>query len=191
MWIGGLEKAYWLFHLIGSFCMDFVIGSKVIYPSHGTAEVTARTVRQVDGVEINYLELVVEAGEDSWRGGAMTVAVPEDRAVELGVREAISPEEVEDVLAVLAVTSVRVPTNWSRRFKNHQEKLKSGDIYQCAEVVRNLSLRERSASLSSAEKAMQGRARHILVSELAVSWDVTVDEAMERVDAVLFNAEVE
>lgn len=171
--------------------MDFVIGSKVIYPSHGTAEVTARTVRQVDGVEINYLELVVEAGEDSWRGGAMTVAVPEDRAVELGVREAISPEEVEDVLAVLAVTSVRVPTNWSRRFKNHQEKLKSGDIYQCAEVVRNLSLRERSASLSSAEKAMQGRARHILVSELAVSWDVTVDEAMERVDAVLFNAEVE
>ena len=104
---------------------------------------------------------------------------------DLGVRPAISLEEVDDVLAVLAVRSVRVPTNWSRRFKNHQEKMKSGDIYECAEVVRNLALRDRQSSLSSAEKAMQLRARRILVSELAVSWDVTLDEAGERVDAVL------
>jgi CarD family transcriptional regulator len=111
--------------------------------------------------------------------------VPEDRAEDLGVRPAISVEEVEDVLAVLAVRNVRVPTNWSRRFKNHQEKMKSGDIYECAEVVRNLALRDRQSSLSSAEKAMQIRARRILVSELAVSWNVTMEEAGERVDAVL------
>ena len=96
-----------------------------------------------------------------------------------------SEEEVEDVLAVLAVRNVRVPTNWSRRFKNHQEKMKSGDIYECAEVVRNLALRDRQSSLSSAEKAMQIRARRILVSELAVSWNTTMEDAGARVDTVL------
>ena len=146
-------------------------------------------MRKIDGVDVNYLELVVAAGDESWRGGAMTLAVPEDRAVELGVREAISREEVDDVMAVLAVTNVRVPTNWSRRFKNHQEKLKSGDIYECAEVVRNLSLREQSGSLSTAEKSMQARARQILVSELAVSWDVTFDEAGARIDEVLIGSD--
>ena len=169
--------------------MEFAVGSKVIYPSHGTAEVVGRSVRKIDGVDVNYLELVVAAGDESWRGGAMTLAVPEDRAVELGVREAISREEVDDVMAVLAVTNVRVPTNWSRRFKNHQEKLKSGDIYECAEVVRNLSLREQSGSLSTAEKSMQARARQILVSELAVSWDVTFDEAGARIDEVLIGSD--
>jgi CarD family transcriptional regulator len=165
--------------------MDFAVGSKVIYPAHGTAEVTGRSVRDVNGEEVTYLELSVAAGDESWRGGALKVSVPEDRAEDLGVRPAISLEEVDDVLAVLAVRSVRVPTNWSRRFKNHQEKMKSGDIYECAEVVRNLALRDRQSSLSSAEKAMQVRARRILVSELAVSWDVTLEEAGERVDAVL------
>jgi CarD family transcriptional regulator len=169
--------------------MEFAVGSKVIYPSHGTAEVVGRSVRKIDGADVNYLELVVAAGDESWRGGAMTLAVPEDRAVELGVREAISREEVDDVMAVLAVTNVRVPTNWSRRFKNHQEKLKSGDIYECAEVVRNLSLREQSGSLSTAEKSMQARARQILVSELAVSWDISFDEAGARIDEVLLGTD--
>jgi CarD family transcriptional regulator len=165
--------------------MDFEIGSKVIYPSHGTAVVTGRSVRTVGEEDVTYLELQVAAGEESWRGGALKVSVPENKAEDLGVRPAISADEVEDVLAVLAVTSVRVPTNWSRRFKNHQEKMKSGDIYECAEVVRNLSLRERSSKLSTAEKAMLGKARHILVSELAVSWDTTMEDAGARVDAVL------
>jgi len=165
--------------------MEFAVGSKVIYPAHGTAEVIGRSEREVDGEKVTYLELSVAAGDESWRGGALKVSVPEDRAEDLGVRPAISLEEVDDVLAVLAVRSVRVPTNWSRRFKNHQEKMKSGDIYECAEVVRNLALRDRQSSLSSAEKAMQVRARRILVSELAVSWDVTLEEAGDRVDAVL------
>jgi CarD family transcriptional regulator len=165
--------------------MKFTVGSKVIYPAHGTAEVTGRSTRVVDGKKVKYLELSVAAGDDSWRGGNLKVSVPEDRAEDLGVRQAISEEEVEDVLAVLAVRNVRVPTNWSRRFKNHQEKMKSGDIYECAEVVRNLALRYRQSSLSSAEKAMQIRARRILVSELAVSWNTTMEDAGARVDAVL------
>jgi len=78
-----------------------------------------------------------------------------------------------------------VPANWSRRFKNHQEKLKSGDVYQCAEVVRNLAARLREKSLSAAEQSMYAKARYILISELAVSWNVDDEKAAARVDAAL------
>jgi CarD family transcriptional regulator len=162
--------------------MDFKVGSKVIYPAHGTAVVTGRSVRKVDGEKITYLELSVAAGEESWRGGALKVSVPEDRAEDLGVRPAISEDEVEDVLAVLAVTNVRVPTNWSRRFKNHQEKMKSGDVYQVAEVVRNLALREKGKGLSTAEKSMLERARGILVSELSFALNVTEEDALVKLE---------
>jgi CarD family transcriptional regulator len=164
--------------------VQYKVGSKVIYPAHGTAKIVARTTRSFGGETVAYLELVVpERGYGT--SGDMTVLVPEAKASELGVRAAISPDEADEVLAVLAVTNVRVPTNWSRRFKNHQEKLKSGDVYECAEVVRNLARREQSGSLSTAEKAMQVRATHILVSELSVSWNVDPEAAESRIHEVL------
>ena len=164
--------------------MVFEIGSKVIYPSHGVAEIVGREKRKINDEEITYLVLSVP--ERGWgTTGNMTVSVPEERAEDLGVRTAVSEEEAAEVLEVLAVTDARVPSNWSRRFKNHQEKLKSGDVYECAEVVRNLARREQSGSLSTAEKAMQVRATHILVSELSVSWNVEPADAERRIEEVL------
>ena len=164
--------------------MVFEVGTKVVYPSHGVAEVVGREDRKVDGQSVTYLVLSVP--ERGWgTSGGMKVSVPEDRAEDLGVRTAISEEDAADVLEVLAVTDVRVPSNWSRRVKNHQEKLKSGDVYECAEVVRNLAFRQRNGSLSTAEKSMYATARHILISELAVTWGVEGDEAEARVDQAL------
>jgi CarD family transcriptional regulator len=166
------------------FLVVFEVGSKVVYPSHGIAEVVGRETREVDGEKLTYLVLSVP--QRGWgTSGGMKVSVPENRAEDLGVREAISEEDAADVLQTLAVTDVRVPSNWSRRFKNHQEKLKSGDIYECAEVVRNLALRQQNASLSTAEKLMYANARHIMISELAVSWGVSDEDAELRVDAAL------
>ena len=164
--------------------MVFEIGSKVIYPSHGVAEIVGREKRKINDEEITYLVLSVP--ERGWgTTGNMTVSVPEERAEDLGVRTAVSEEEAAEVLEVLAVTDARVPSNWSRRFKNHQEKLKSGDVYECAEVVRNLTRREQSGALSTAEKSMHARARHILVSELSVSWGIDPEAAEARIDSVL------
>src|SRR3954463_9388229 len=164
--------------------VTYSVGSKVIYPAHGIAEIVAKTKRTINGEEIDYLELVVpERGFGT--SGDMNVLVPEAKAAELGVRDAISVEEADEVLAVLAVANVRVPTNWSRRFKNHQEKLKSGDVYECAEVVRNLARRKQDASLSAAETSMYAQARHTLVSELAVSWSIDEVEAGQRIDGAL------
>ena len=78
-----------------------------------------------------------------------------------------------------------MPTNWSRRYKNHVEKLKSGDIYQVAEVVRNLSIRDKDKGLSAGEKRMLQKARQILVSELTFAIGVSEEEAEERLDSEL------
>ena len=164
--------------------MVFKVGTKVVYPSHGVAQIVGREKKQLDGEEVTYLVLSVP--QHGWGTlGGMRVLLPEDQAEAVGVRSAISGDDAGEVLDLLAVTDARVPSNWSRRFKNHQEKLRSGDVYECAEVVRNLAIRQRNGSLSTAEKAMYANARHILTSELAVSWGVDDVEAGLRVDQAL------
>lgn len=160
----------------------FEIGTSVVYPVHGVADVVGRECRTVDGTVENYLVLEI-TGEV--RSEALTLRVPEGRLEDIGVRHAVSVEDAVDVMAVLAVRDPRVASNWSRRFKNHQEKLRSGDVYACAEVVRNLSLRQRDKPLAPAETAMYGSARHGLVSELAISWGIGEDDASDRVDDAL------
>ena len=117
--------------------------------------------------------------------GDLTLMVPSDNTESVGLREVINDEEVEEVFAVLRKKEARMPTNWSRRFKNHVEKLKSGDIYQVAEVVRNLSIREAAKGLSAGEKRMLARARQILVSELTFALNVDEEAAEARLDEVL------
>ena len=117
--------------------------------------------------------------------GDLTLMVPADNAEEIGLREVINDEEVEEVFAVLRKKEARMPTNWSRRYKNHVEKLKSGDIYQVAEVVRNLSIRDKDKGLSAGEKRMLTRARQILVSELTFAIGVSEEEAEEKLNEAL------
>ena len=164
--------------------MKFKVGDKVIYPYHGIAQLMAREPRTMNGEEFTMLVFdVPHRARNEHR--AMTVTVPEHRAEDVGIRAAVSLEDAEEVLATLAVTDARVPTNWSRRFKNHQLKLKSGDLFECAEVVRNLSVRQRSTNLAAAEAAMYEAARYLVSSELALTWNVTTEEAEARMDAAM------
>ena len=115
----------------------------------------------------------------------LVLMVPVANAESVGLRDVINDEEVEEVFAVLRKKEARMPTNWSRRYKNHSEKLRSGDIYQVAEVVRNLSIRDKDKGLSAGEKRMLGRARQILVSELTFALDVNEEQAQKRLDEAL------
>ena len=103
----------------------------------------------------------------------------------VGLRDVINEDEVEEVFAVLRKKEARMPGNWSRRFKNHSEKLRSGDIYQVAEVVRNLSIRDKDKGLSAGEKKMLTRARQILVSELTFALDIDLPTAEEKLTSAL------
>ena len=136
--------------------MTFAVGDKVVYPHHGAAIIEGKEKRVFDGQKTDYFVLRITYGD-------LKVSIPVDKADEIGLRDVINDEEVEEVFAVLRKKEARMPTNWSRRFKNHVEKLKSGDIYQVAEVVRNLSIREADKGLSAGEKRMLARARQILV----------------------------
>src|SRR4029079_3791343 len=157
----------------------FDVGDKVVYPHHGAAVIEKREKRSSpSGEQREYLILRLAYRD-------LTLMVPADNTDAVGLRDVINDEEVEEVFAVLRKKEARMPTNWSRRFKNHVEKLKSGDIYQVAEVVRNLTIREKDKGLSAGEKRMLGKARQILVSELTFALKVDEEAAEARLDAVL------
>src|ERR1700681_753677 len=156
----------------------FDIGDKVVYPHHGAAIVERREVKEAFGEKKEYLVLRLAYGD-------LTLMVPADHTEGVGLREVINDEEVEEVFAVLRKKEARMPTNWSRRYKNHSEKLRSGDIYQVAEVVRNLSIRDKDKGLSAGEKRMLTRARQILVSELTFALNVDTEAAEEKLASVL------
>ena len=156
----------------------FDVGDRVVYPHHGAAIVKKKEMRKAFGEKAEYLVLEMAHGE-------MTLSVPVDKVEEVGMRWPISTEDVEDLFEVLEKRGIREPPNWSRRFKNHQEKLKSGDVYQVAEVVRNLALREADKGLSAGEKSLYTKARNVLVSELSFALEISEDDATERVEGAL------
>jgi CarD family transcriptional regulator len=162
--------------------MPFDVGDKVVYPHHGAATIEKREKKEAFGKKQEYLVLRLAYGD-------LTLMVPADNAEEIGLRDVINDEEVEEVFAVLRKKEARMPTNWSRRFKNHVEKLKSGDIYQVAEVVRNLTIREKDKGLSAGEKRMLGKARQILVSELTFALKLDEETAEAKLDEVLGKGE--
>jgi CarD family transcriptional regulator len=158
--------------------MAFKVGDRVVYPHHGAAVIEKKEVREAFGEKTEYLVLRMAHGD-------LMLSVPAAKAEEVGMRPPISAEDVDDLFQLLAKKDVREPTNWSRRFKNHQEKLKSGDVYQVAEVVRNLALREASKGLSAGEKAMLVKARGVLVSELSFALNLSEDDALKKLEEQL------
>lgn len=158
--------------------MKFKKGDTVIYPQHGACIVHGTKKMTVFGETADYLILRTVINE-------MTLSVPVAKTDEVGVRMPVNADELEDLVSVLSKADPRVPSNWSRRFKNHQEKLKSGDVYQVAEVVRNLAARNRDAALSAAERTMYERARINLVSEIAPALKVSAEEAERFLDDAL------
>jgi len=111
--------------------------------------------------------------------------VPADATDEVGLRNVVGTQEVDEVMTVLGRRDGSMPTNWSRRFKANYEKLRSGDIYQVAEVVRNLALREREKGLSAGEKRMLTKSRQILVSELSAAISKSDEETEVLIDGLL------
>ena len=153
-------------------------GDTVIYPQHGACVVINMKRMKAFGKTQDYLILKTVINE-------MTLSIPVDQISTVGVRPPVSSSELQDLVSVLAKADPRVPANWSRRFKNHQEKLKSGDVYQVAEVVRNLAARDRDSALSAAEKTMYDRARVNLISEIQPALRVTTEEAELYLDKAL------
>lgn len=162
--------------------MAYSVGDTVIYPHHGAAVIERKEDREMQGVSREYLVLRLTYGD-------LTLMVPADACDEVGIRKVVSKKEVEQVLDVLRVPEGKAAVNWSRRFKANYEKLRSGDIYQVAEVVRNLATREKDKGLSAGEKRMLTKAKQILLSELAVAIKKDEAQAEQLVEETLAAAQ--
>jgi CarD family transcriptional regulator len=158
--------------------IEFECGDNVVYPHHGAGKVLKKEVRKMFGEEREYLTIKILHND-------MTVMVPCENAALAGLRRVIDEETVKKVLAVLEDDVSEMPKNWNRRFKHNRDKIKTGDIYELAEVVRNLAIREHQKGLSTGEKQMFTRAKKILASELMYALDKDEDEAEAHLDNLL------
>ena len=156
----------------------YKVGDKVVYPHHGAGTVVKKEKREVLGEKREYLTIKILHND-------MTVNVPSENAEAVGLRKVIGEDMVKVVVKALTGGGTQMPKNWNRRFKHNRDKMKTGDILELAEVVRNLSLRDSEKGLSTGEKQMFVKAKKILASELMYAKDMDEEEAAEWLDGVL------
>ena len=159
----------------------YKVGDKVVYPHHGAGTVVKKEKRKVLGEEREYLQIQILHND-------MTVQVPTENADRVGLRKVIDENTVEQVLKALRGSGTTMPKNWNRRFKHNRDKMKTGDIFELAEVVRNLSLRDHEKGLSTGEKQMFVKAKKILASELMYAKSMNEEQAAAWLDDVLSRA---
>jgi len=139
----------------------FLVGDKVVYPMHGAGVVEAIEQRTILGEEREYYVLRMPIGE-------MQVLVPVHAIRDAGLRPIVGRDVASRVFELLSEGATIEQGNWNRRYRSNLEKLKSGDIFELAAVVRNMTRRDQEKGLSTTEKKMLENARQLLVSELAM-----------------------
>jgi len=159
----------------------YKVGDKVVYPHHGAGTVVKKEKREVLGEKREYLTIKILHND-------MTVNVPSENAEKVGLRKVIGEDMVKVVVKALTGGGTQMPKNWNRRFKHNRDKMKTGDILELAEVVRNLSLRDREKGLSTGEKQMFVKAKKILASELMYAKDLDEEATAEWLEGVLTGA---
>lgn len=150
----------------------YSVGDYVVYPMHGAGVIVAIEEREVLGEKQKYYIMQLPIGD-------MKVMIPMNSVADLGFRQVISEDEVQSVYQVLQGEKTSMSTNWNRRYRANMEKIKSGDIFEVAEVVRNLTIRELDKGLSTGERKMLDTARQILISELVIAQDSTEEEIVQ------------
>ena len=161
--------------------IEYEVGDHVVYPHHGAGKVLKKEQKSILGETREYLTIKILHND-------MTVMVPSCNAGKAGLRRVIDEETVKKVLAVLSDDVSEMPKNWNRRFKHNREKIKTGDVFELAEVVRNLAIRETEKGLSTGEKQMYTRAKKILASELMYALDMEEDEAETHLEELIAEA---
>jgi CarD family transcriptional regulator len=145
---------------------------------HGAGIIEAIEEREVLGEKRQYYIMAMPIGD-------MRVMIPLDAVEEIGLRQVIAKEEAGDVMEVLKGQKTKMSSNWNRRYRANMEKIKSGDVYLVAEVVRNLTIRDHEKGLSAGERKMLDIARQILISELVLVTGATETEIEELISSYL------
>ena len=158
----------------------FNIGDKIVYPMHGAGTIDSIEEKDILGEKQSYYILRMP--------GEVKVMVPIAKAEEVGVRSIIDKSSADKVFNVLEQDETEMNKNWNKRYRDNMDKLKSGDIYEIADVVRNLSFKQKEKGLSTGEKKMLNNAKQILVSELVLAESSNTDEMEEIVNNKINNS---
>lgn len=159
--------------------MMFNIGDKVVYPMHGAGVIEEIEEKDILGEKRKYYVMKIPIGE-------MKVMVPLDNINEIGIRNIISETEVTQVIGLMKDSPTDMPDNWNRRYRENMDKLKSGNIFEVAMVVRNLMLADKEKGLSTGERKMLTNAKQILISELVLARDSDEATVVEMVNNAVF-----
>ena len=152
----------------------FNVGDKIVYPMHGAGTIDAIEEKNILGENQAYYIIKMP--------GEVKVMVPTAKAEQIGVRNIIGKEEAEKVISILGEDETEMSQNWNKRYRDNMEKMKSGDVYEIADVVRNLAFKQKEKGLSTGEKKMLSNAKQILVSELVLAEHASQEEVEELID---------
>lgn len=156
----------------------FNIGDKVVYPMHGAGIIESIEEKEILDEKRKYYVMRMPIGD-------MKVMIPVDNISDIGIREVISKDDLDEVLTILHGDKTKMPQNWNRRYRKNMERIKSGDIFEIAAVVRNLMLRDDERSLSTGERKMLGNAKQMLVSELVLVSDKSKEDIDDLIDKAI------
>ena len=153
----------------------FNVGDKIVYPMHGAGVIESIEEKEILGEKQAYYILKMP--------GEVKVMVP--TAEEIGVRDVIDKETAGKVFKVLEDNQTEMSLNWNKRYRDNMDRMKSGDVYEIADIVRNLTFKQKEKGLSTGEKKMLLNAKQILVSELVLAEQVEKDKMEELVDTAI------
>jgi CarD family transcriptional regulator len=157
----------------------FQVGDKVIYPNHGLGIIQQIETKTIMGTTCGFYQLRM--------ANETTVLVPVDNVDGVGLRRAVSDEEINRLFSLLGDGKIDSHQNWKGRFKDNSDRMRTGSIYDVVEVLKSLTFLSKSKSLSFREKRMLDRAKFLVVSEIsevmgqkALAIEKQVEEALER-----------
>lgn len=156
----------------------YKIGDKIVYAVHG-----AGTIVDIQEIEIldnigKYYILLLPIND-------IKISIPENEINSGKIRPIISKEDGEKVMEILRSERTEMSSNWGKRYRENLEQLKSGDIFEIADIVRNLTILDSEKSLSASEKKMLNDAKRVMVSELVIVGSITKEEASEMIDEAI------
>lgn len=155
---------------------EFSVGDMAVYPAHGVGKIDSIETKEISGNEQKYYILKI-------MDNGMTIMVPTSNVRTVGLREVIGQSEVDIVYDILKERDIAIDNQtWNRRYREYMDKIKTGSIYEVAEVLRDLSILRYQKELSFGERKMLDMARNLIVKELSVAQEMEECEIEEAVD---------
>lgn len=154
----------------------YKIGDKIVYPMHGAGIIEAIEEREIfEETKPYYIMQIVSEG--------LQILIPVDKVDDIGVRTIVNQSVIDEMIESLKLPMDAMEKNWNRRYREHLERLKTGDIFEVAKVVKNLILLDRLKGLSTGEKKMLNNARNFIVSEMVLIQDKDKEEILELINS--------